>query len=256
MNPIPNNKFTINIYDIFANFLPGIVLISGLLLPFIDSNLISAINLSTGTVTLFIAFAVGGFVQGTASLTKQYQYRLPGQNFPSPVNGTKQLQFFAKRKLPFSQKVSHMNSDGSDELPIPERKFNQACETVFKINDDDVSIEDDGYLFKLCLTYLEASPYNRTLRIQAQHLATRGLYTTSFLLSGYYLCAFTIELLDNGLIFNTNVQYSFHQIVFLLLSILSFILFHLFYLRSIDFEEDVAMYMISELYLSSKAETN
>lgn len=256
MNPISNNKFTVNIYDIFANFLPGIILISGLLLPYANSNLISAISFSTGTVTLFIAFAVGGFIQGIASLTKKYQYRLPKQEFPSAVKKESRFRFLTSRKLPFNHKLEQIDGDNSNKLPIPEQKFKEACKSVLELNDTDTPVDDDGYLFKVCLTYLEASPYNRTLRIQAQHLATRGLYTTSFLLSGYYLCIFTFELIDNGVLIDMNAQYSFQPIVFLLLSGLSLILFHLFYLRSIDFEEDVVKYLISEIYLSSQVQAS
>lgn len=38
MNQLEYKRFAVNMYDIFANFLPGFILIGGILLPFLSSD--------------------------------------------------------------------------------------------------------------------------------------------------------------------------------------------------------------------------
>lgn len=187
MNNIEYKRFAVNMYDIFSNFLPGFILIGGLLIPFLDSSRLSNIGLLKGSFLTLAAFAAGGFTQAIGSRAKYYNFRLPFFSFPpEPADDGRQWFLIEDRKMPFDAKMEDIMQNNG-ELSFAERKFFDVCEEMFGISGDK-GIRDWRYLFKMIISYLEASPHNRTLRIQAQHLAARGLYVTLFILSLYYFC--------------------------------------------------------------------
>lgn len=262
MNNFGNSRFTVNIYDVFANFLPGFIFLGGAALPFIFGNSLSGFSALEGSLFIFAAFAIGVLTQAIGSYTKKYQFRAPLCNFPSKSNEKKFMRLVEEREMPFNQVMEKID-DNSNDLSVPEEKFLTRCENIFDF-DGDEQIEDWGYLFKLCLTQLEVSPYNRTLRIQAQHLATRGLYVSLFFLCIYYLA---IAIVQQPPIHNYLNQWGFihnlpHQqigvlpaSVLVLMSGLSLVISYVFYLRSVHFEEDVVNYMISEVVASQSSST-
>lgn len=126
------------------------------------------------------------------------------------------------------------NSSEDNNLSVTEESFFDSCCGLFNIDqkegtDDSTNLalfasqqeinnsppliifanqkenrDDWGYLFKLLISYLEVSPCNRTLRLQALHLATRGLYLSVVLIGIYY---FMIWLF----IYNTSVGWELDQ---------------------------------------------
>lgn len=249
MNNLEYNRFTLNMYDIFANFLPGFVLVGGLLLPFAGHERIVNAGLLEGVFATLAAFAVGGFTQAIGSKIKRLQFRIPFCKYPSEDTTVGLcIPFVERRTMPFHRKMSDIteNCEG-----ILESEFSESCEELLKIDSIGNAEEDWDSLFKTCLAFLEVSPCNRTLRIQAQHLATRGLYIAFFFLFSYYLLL-TVILYFNGSMVISPQKTSFPISVLALFSIFSVGSSYLAYIRSTHFENDVTEYMISEIYISSQ----
>lgn len=257
MNDLESNKFTVNIYDVFANFLPGFMFIGGVIPLLWDSELTSNIGVLEGSLAVFAAFALGGLVQSVGAKLKYYHFRLPSRKFPSKKCEDATFWIFGRRYLPFTYKMNRLKKSKSkedDDLPLPEQKFFNACKDSFGFDSDSAELNDWGYLFKMCLTHLEASPYNRTLRIQAQHLATRGLYITFAALSVIYALIAIQQL--RPIFPNAELSYAFiaPALPYIVPAVLGLGGSYVLYIRSVHFEEDVISYMISEMVLSANSE--
>lgn len=261
MNQLEHKRFAVNMYDIFANFLPGFILIGGFLLPFLGDDWLSNINLLEGSFLTLAAFAMGGVTQAIGSRIKRYQFRLPLFSFPAdPVDGDSQGWVIRKRKLPFNVKMEAIKCE-SDDLSFAEKGFLSTCEEIFKL-DKEQRIDDWGYLFKMIISYLETSPHNRTLRIQAQHLAARGLYVTLFMLFSYYLLFSVVAWIQSWRYFSIDMRegissvllynYDVSLVIWPIASISCLLLSYILYIRSIHFEEDVPKYMISEITIAAE----
>lgn len=245
-----SSRFTVNIYDVFANFLPGFIFLGGAAIPFLPGDTLSGFGTFGGTLLIFASFAVGGMMQALGSYTKHYQYRFPTRDFPSESANEWSLCLIEKRKMPFNRIMDEI-ANNQDDLTPPQSEFFSSCRNLFGFDSDSDNNDGDwmdwGDLFKICLTHLEITPYNRTLRIQAQHLATRGLYISFFIIFIYYIALSAIQVLP---IYNLQ-QFdviSWQRLV--IIGLFCVPISYIFYLRSVHFEKDVVNYMIAEVVAS------
>lgn len=214
-----------NLYDIFANFLPGAVLILGFYLPHTSQDFsFPGISITDAVVVTLLAFVVGFILQAMASfLSKQYGN-------------------------PFESEVADINSDQDDLY----RDFASVCKKKFGIEVNELDEEDEelSWLFKAILSDLENSPWSRTLRIQALHLAARGLAVAFLVLTVYYGIYWegSLSVGDDELFARACVP------AFATLGTAS--LFGVIAWRAIHFEKDVVTYMISEFTMHNREETD
>lgn len=234
VEPQGSDRFQFNVYGVFCNFLPGSVLLIGLTIPFIltpesliDLNLTEALAAGVG------AFALGILTQALGSKLSRRKV------FGSCPHH--------KRDRPFNKKMDDMLSSDSceDELTNIDRKAKRICTEVFDCEDE----YDTDHIFKSLVAYLEASNFTRGLRVQALHLASRGLYVASLILFIYYsLFAVGLYLPPGFSIFTYyGVLHLYH---FSLLSLLTLPVAYILFERARDFESDVASYIFSEIVVS------
>lgn len=294
------NKFTINVYDVFSNLIPGTVTVVGILFPFSGITFVPNMGLAKGFVVILVSFSIGVGLQGIGSRIKRYHFypfpsehkekaedentwesidsfenrhtfslevptefensvniKISGQDSIPEKSEDKPLHVRIKervlpllvrrRVLPFNARMRDISTSNGD-LSLAEEKFFKSCNKVMNISGDEIRQWD--YLFKMIVSHLETLPSNRTHRIQAQHLATRGLYLSFAFLSVYYILIGIFGAFNwiNGLVFSESILFLF--------ALPCLILAHTFYLRSVHFEEDVVKYIICEIYLLSNGEGN
>lgn len=301
---LTGDTFAVNIYDLFANFLPGIVFVGGILLPFFGSRVVEEITLFQGTFITLLAFAIGVGIQAIGTRLKRPRLRRIPYLHTGALKVVKGWGVILLETTPtrFNDRMNDLfdggNSAGDAARPedvemslappdggglggvltpypdesIPETNFSEACKQVFGFDRPLTEFNDDwDFLYKMILSYLEGSPCDRTIRIQAQYCATRGLFYTSVLLSIYYVAMLTTllaietdlvgvlssgsldglgELLRTG--FATSSVEIVPAYVLLTLSVLGLLFSGLFYVRARHFEEDIVNYMISEIIISAE----
>ena len=160
----------INSYDIFANIVPGLVFILGLLLPLHPAPVLKSIfgeewTLSFGIAHLLllvaVSFVFGQVLQGIGS-------RVDGDHgFPNLV-----------------RKIRGEDVECRYAISEFEDNFWDACSDKFDLSD-----EFDSYdrLFKAILADLEASGRRRALRMQALYLFSRGVVVALRVLAAVYV---------------------------------------------------------------------
>lgn len=229
------DRFTFNAYDLFANFLPGALLLIGVGFPFIvfngsvpDLSLIDVVVLST------IAFGAGVVTQSIgSSLADREVFSF------SPLK---------ERNHPFNEKMEELlDEDASQEdFSGMEWKARKACIDAFHLSGD--GSDDITLIFKSLLAYLESSKWNRGLRLQSLHLASRGLYIVSLFLAAYFF-SFTLSVLipqDIGLFVYSGSLAGIH---FAFLGSLMFLVAYIMFKRARHFEDDVSTYILAEFYM-------
>jgi hypothetical protein len=209
-----------NLYDIFANFLPGAILIFGLYLPESSREFsFPEVGVTAAATLAVIAFVLGFLLQALASPLVE---RLP---------------------RPFDKEMGNIQSPSGVE-----DDFATLCDKKFGI---DVTEHGSGYeqwslLFKSILSDLEASPWSRTLRIQALHLAARGLAMAFLVLSVCYgLYVVGVLQADQSDLFSRNLIPE-------AATVLAFGFMIIAGSRARHFEKDVVTYMISEFYMNNR----
>ena len=234
----------LNIYDIFADILPGAVFVAGLAFPFIRNE--PDLNIVEGIGFLVLAFTFGLWTQSLGSRFGDGD---------KPFNEYMENLVECERSYDSENQNDTNISFGGDKTKITkiDLEFLHYCRDTYEIEDD---FDDWGHLFKLLMSQLEGSAWSRTVRIQTLHLATRGLYVSFFLLTIYYTILLTANfapvssfirsfspgfLLLSG--YTINVWDSILIIAF------NLALFKEFRRRSKHFEHDVVMYIVSELTL-------
>lgn len=210
-----------NLYDIFANFLPGAVLIFGFYLPDAPKDFsFPGVTITSAVVLTILAFVVGFGLQAIASVL-------------SGILGH-----------PFNSRVLDIDPDENnlhgDFASICKKKFG------VKINQQTDKDGELGWLFKSILSDLENSPWSRTLRIQALHLAARGL-AVAFLGLTLYYGAYWVGILSaehNELFVRPCVPPIATVVAIALLLVIGW--------RARHFENDVVTYMISEFTMNNQ----
>lgn len=163
----------VNLYDIFANIVPGLSLLFGLLVPFeviptLKTLLSTESSLRFGLahVILLVAFA---FITG--QLLQAFGSRYDGDHgfhdFLAEIRG---------EDVESRYKITEF--DGV---------FWVMCRERFCLSD---GFDSPDRLFKAVLSYLEKSHRNRALRMQALYLFARGVFVAAVLLTLTYFAIF------------------------------------------------------------------
>jgi hypothetical protein len=158
-----------NLYDLYANVLPGLLLIFGLVLPL---KIVPTLRLILGAdvspefgiayllLLLALAYlaghilqAIGGRVDADHGIDHLFQTIINGNNYS---------------RIPLTE-VDH--------------SLWEKCKTEFDISDEFNQYER---VWKMILAYLEAAGRSRALRLQALYLFARGAFITTALLIIYY----------------------------------------------------------------------
>jgi hypothetical protein len=236
-DPPVDDRFTFNAYDLFSNFLPGAVLFLGIGLPFIGlQDVLPDLNLVQALSAIIIAFGLGTVTQSIGSMASRRK-----------VFSLKPLK---ERDRPFNEKMNQML-----ECEEPKPDFSNIDWAASRLCIEAFDLDGDGtdnteYVFKSLLAYLESSKWNRGLRMQALHLASRGLYVVCLILGIYYI--------SFGIGFLIPTEYTlyvysgeFSLLSFIALGGLMFIISYILFLRARHFEDDVVIYILSEFVMSA-----
>ncbi|MXV62089.1 hypothetical protein GS429_08445 [Natronorubrum sp. JWXQ-INN-674] len=233
---VVRDRFTFNAYDLFANFIPGTILVFGMGLPFFSSQgFIPNLSLMEAILVAILSFAAG----------------LATQSVGSTMSGRKVFGWlpWSKRTPPFNEKMEAMlEADTRDpDFSNVDWATRELCIEIFSLNcDGNDNIEQ---VFKSMLAYLESSKWSRGLRIQSLHLASRGLYIVTLSLFIYYgTFAFGLFIPVGETLFVYTGPLS--EVHFTLLSIGMISLSYVFFQRARHFESDVAVYILSEFFMS------
>lgn len=241
LRPQTTGLFTFNAYDIFTNFLPGVVLLFGILFPLQTFfNNLSDFSLQQGILFSISAFVLGTIIQTIGSELSNYQ--ILGWN---PFS--KRAHHFNKLMKVLSGEL-HRDAIRNKRPTDIDESFYVYCSEAFELNKFD----DWNQLFKFLFSYLESTPWNRALRLQTLHLAMRGIYVTSLILALYYLTIFAYIYSGAGF-FPFEFRTGFEGIAFIIFSFISFISFIISIHRTRDFEETTKTYLVSEVYLSLRS---
>jgi len=218
-----------NLYDIFANFLPGAVFIIGVLFPYVGiDGLFTELKVGGLLLIIVLSFAAGLFVQAVGG-----DIQSSGQDFVDHI-----------RKVDREDgETPDVDEGGGLESNINistlDAHFVEAFRAELGLSSD---FEDWHRLHKLILAKLEGTSRSRALRLQALYLAMRGMAVTAGILSVWYVLYMVLVVTD---VFPTSLPvWSLPCIAFLLLGVTG-----IFYERSTEFSEDVAKYMVIEYYL-------
>lgn len=223
-----------NLYDIFANFLPGAIFMTGILFPYVGiSGLFTELKAGGLLLMVVLSFAAGLFVQAVGGNVQS-----SGQDFADHI-----------------QKVDRGDNEESEieEYPESESEINISPLDAYFVEAFRVELgldsdfEDWSRLHKLILAKLEATSRSRALRLQALYLAMRGMSVTAGFLSIWYILYMVLVLIE---VFSTPLP----TWSLLYVACLSFGTAGKFYERSEEFSKDVAKYMIIEYYLEVLAQ--
>lgn len=219
-SPAGQSHVQLNLYDIFANILPGAYLLIGLIVPeWIAGGNFPNVSVLGTTAALVVAFVLGFCLQALGSCL---------------LHGSR----------PFNEMMSQDGGDGTGADGISysdvDELFCQFCKDDFGV---DPRSADGSRLFKLVISDIETGGQQRALRIQALHLAARGLFLASVPIALYHFVRM-MPLLP----LPRSSSLVIHWYVFAVAIALA----PIFYYRYRDFERDVAMYMIYDFVLERK----
>lgn len=219
-----------NVYDVFANIIPGVVLLVGASFPFnVQRVLGKPITAATSiTLVIIISFITGQFLQ-TIGGWADGDHGFP-QLMRSIVNEKRNPQF---------------------EITEFDEYFVVLCDDTFELTE---GFDDYTRLFKMLLAYLEYSGRSRALRMQALYLLSRGIWVSAWLLSFWFFAVYVS--IDYNYLSETSLRLvnlkmkdipskSELTIAFLLATVLGTIFGRI---RQ-EVEEDWVKYVITEFYL-------
>lgn len=244
-----------NLYDIFANFLPGAILLIGIFLPIVGvRGLLVELQLGSVIVLLVLSFAAGIALQvlGSTLGSASEPFRMHMKAVTEFHENQESSGVDEKAVAPRS---SEIEISGLDVL------FFEECRKEFHLS---AQFEDWERLFKNVLSKLEEHPQSRAIRLHAQYLGVRGMTITMGVLSIYYL-AVSIPLLLAAVVYvqeRPNWIQSYTEVIhlplpaILLITIFSIILTYLFHKRQKEFKLDVIRYMIREYCKAADIEEN
>lgn len=221
-----------NIYDIFANIVPGVVFLVGLSFPFKSQQFVGDGANAAIAVTLFLFFslvvgqilqAIGGWADGDHGFSLLVEDILREQS------------------------ESRFDVTEFDEY------FVVLCHDTFGLSDE---FDDYSHLFKLLLAYLEYSGRSRALRMQALYLLARGVWVGAWLLIIWfvtlfvsfefnYVTAASLEMVNLQLTDFRSTTATFIALV------VTTAIWGVFTKIRKELEEDWISYVVTEFYLDS-----
>lgn len=210
----------LNLYDIFANFLPGAYLLIGMFLPdWLLLEKFPTLSIFEAGGAVIMAFVAGFCTQSIGSYV-QSENRPFDKFMPEGEDGS-------------------IGSENINDTNI-DRMFCEICEGEFGIDPRDDDFSDWGRLYKLVIADIETGGQQRALRIQALHLSARGLLISACILVVFHFlrALFLIPLFPRG-----------NPVIHLALVGVSILTIPIFYYRYKDFERDVVKYMIYDFVL-------
>ncbi|WP_276280344.1 hypothetical protein [Halorussus caseinilyticus] len=225
-----NPLSSFNIYDIFANIVPGVVFLIGFTFPFKLQNILGGNTVSITNILLFILFsfvlgqtlqAIGGWADGD-------------HGFPR-----------------FIKDILNEESKSRFEVSSIDETFLLLCSTTFRLPSN---FNDYYRLFKLLLAYLEYSGRSRALRMQALYLFSRGIWVSSWLLFLWFL-VLTVSIRFEYIspqsleLVNLNMDDLRSEIVILASDIVVLSSGLIFTKIRSEIEEDWITYVVLEFYL-------
>lgn len=219
-----------NVYDVFANIVPGVVLLIGLLFPL---DVREIVDVEIVSVTIASLFVILSFVSGQIV-----------QSFGGWADGD---HGFSELMTCLIQNKKYSRF----ELTEFDERFLLHCDETFDLRDE---FDDYGRLFKMILAYLEYSGRTRALRMQALYLFARGIWVSVWLLALWFLIigvSMRYEYLSNDSLELVNLRMNLLRsegaiwFAFIIV-ILTGILFHR--VRS-NLELDWIQYTVSEFCL-------
>lgn len=216
-----SERVTFTIYDIISSFLPGAVFVTGALLPFtgvgdllIDLRLGSIVIFAIISFTTGLAFqAVGGIVSSTSDIFAQHLTDVVSdeQNETSPLGvDTSDVQFVESFR----------------------KEFNL-----------DSEFDNWSSLYRRVVSRLERSQYQRTIRLQALQLGTRGLCVALGILALSYIGGYIIVVIPFSI---EDVSVIIPPLLMPLLGVIYAAVSVAFYKRSNEYGKYSVRYMISE----------
>lgn len=217
-----------NLYDIFANFLPGAVLLIGLSFPYLGiDGLFASLNTGGLLLMLVLSFAAGLFVQAVGGNVQS-----SGRDFADHIQNV-------DRYADVEDERYDADVDAEINISTLDAYFVEAFRAELGLTSD---FDDWSRLHKLILAKLEATSRTRALRLQALFLAMRGMAVTMALLAVWfvlYMVFATINLFPA-----TTPIWALPYLSLLWLCIAGVL-----YDRAGEFSRDVTKYMIIEYYL-------
>lgn len=220
----------LNLYDVFANIVPGLIFLFGLLVPFNLSAILNAVlgdqvKIGFGVpeflILITIAFVVGQILQ------------VAGGRFDDDHG------FSA-----FMWKIRGRETETRIDVSDFDALFWDMCRDHFQLSGD---FDSHGRLFQALLSFLEERNRSRALRMQALYLLTRGLFMAVLFLIIIYLIT-AISLYFQYLPEEWHQYLRSTEIIFMF-TILAYLLLMTINDRSEEFEKDWIEYTVTECYL-------
>lgn len=219
-----------NIYDIFANIIPGVVFLIGLSFPFKLRQLFGDGANAAVAITLFLFFslvvgqvlqAIGGWADGDHGFSL------------------------------LIEDIVHERSESRFNVTEFDEYFVVLCQDTFSLSAD---FDDYSRLFKMLLAYLEYSGRSRALRMQALYLLARGVWVSAGLLIIWFVTLFVS--IEYGYITTTSLELvnlkmdDFRSTIAILIALLvSTTIGAVFTKIRTEMESDWVSYLITEFYL-------
>lgn len=152
-----------NIYDVFANIVPGVVFLIGLSFPFdLQQFFGDGVNAAIGvTLFLFLSLVVGQILQAIGGW----------------ADGDHGFSLLV-------EDIVRERDDSQFDVTEFDEYFLVLCQDTFDLSAD---FDDYSRLFKLLLAYLEYSGRSRALRMQALYLLARGVWVSTGLLIVWFV---------------------------------------------------------------------
>lgn len=221
-----------NIYDVFANIVPGVVFLIGLSFPFKLQQFVGEGANAAIAVTLFLFFslvvgqilqAIGGWADGDHGFSL------------------------------LVQDIVHRRSESRFDRTEFDEYFVVLCHDTFELSDE---FDDYSRLFKLLLAYLEYSGRSRALRMQALYLLARGVWVGAGLLIIWFVTlfvSFEFDYLTATSLKMVNLQLTdFRSTTAILLAfVVTAAVGLVFTTIRKELEEDWISYAVTEFYLDA-----
>jgi len=220
----------INLYDIFANIIPGLAFLLGLVVPFEVSASLQAIfgsseplSFTIGQILLLVAVA---FILG--QLLQAFGSRFDGDHGFSD----------------FVRKLKGEDVQTRYEITEFDNSFWVFCKKEFQLTDD---FEAYDRLFNAVYSFLETSNRNRALRMQALYLFSRGVRVAAVFLLLLYTAIYISLYYDYIPIDLT--EYVRDQRAVLSGIVITWVLAQVANHERREFERDWLEYTVTEFYL-------
>jgi hypothetical protein len=170
---------TINLYDIFANIVPGVYFLIGLYVGthptkildlFFTREVVIPVGLPLLLLVVAVAFVIGQLLQ------------LGGGVYDDDHGFDALMRRIRGEDVSCRYNISEV-----------EDRFWEMCRQEFDLSDE---FESHETLFNLLLSYVEASGRSRALRLQALYLFVRGVFVASTYLTLLYATLVIVLLFD------------------------------------------------------------